>query len=65
MDNMVDLYYELSKFSEQGNLREGWCHDLAKWLSYYLYFFSFTLGLLHKKECRKVLYDKKSWYHIT
>jgi len=25
------------------------CHDLAKWLSYYLYFFF----LLHRKECRK------------
>ena len=28
--------------SEQGNLRGGWCHNLAKQLSYYLYFFSFS-----------------------
>ena len=41
----------------QGNLRGGWCHDLAKQLSYYLYLFSFlffSLDLLHRRECRKV-----------
>ena len=33
------------------------CHDLAKRLSYYLYFFSFLfffLNLLHRREYRKV-----------
>jgi len=33
-------------------------YDLAKWLSYYLYFFffsfSFILDLLHRRECGKV-----------
>jgi len=30
MGNMVDPYYELQENSSgQGNLREGWCHDLA------------------------------------
>ena len=36
------------------------CHDLAKWLSYYLYFFSFLffffsfiLDLLHRRKCGK------------
>ena len=44
MDNMVDLYYKLQKDSSgQGNLRGEWCHDLAKWLSQYLYFFYFLL----------------------
>ena len=34
MGNMVDPYYELQKNSSgQGNLRGGWCHDLAKRLS--------------------------------
>ena len=39
----------------------GYCHDFAKWLSHYLYFFSFfsfTLDLLYKRECRKVLCHK-------
>jgi len=33
------------------------CHDLAKRLSYYLYFFSFSFsfGLTTHKKCRKVL----------
>jgi len=32
------------------------CHDLAKWLSHYLYLYSFLflLDLLHRKECGKV-----------
>ena len=32
------------------------CHDLAKWLSHYLYFFSFSFsfGLTTHKKCRKV-----------
>jgi len=30
IENIYNLYYELSKFSGQGILREGWCHDLAK-----------------------------------
>ena len=34
---------------------KGTCHNLAKWLSYYLYFFSFSL--LHRKEYRKVSHD--------
>jgi len=31
------------------------CHDLAEWLSHYLYFFSFLflLDLLHKEEVWK------------
>ena len=42
MGNMVDPYYELQRnSSERGNLRGRWCHDLANWLSHYLYFFSF------------------------
>jgi len=34
------------------NLRERWYHDLAKWLSYYLYFFFFFfyLGLTTQKR---------------
>ena len=30
------------------------CHDLAKRLSHYLYFFSFILDLLHRGKCGKV-----------
>ena len=42
MGNMVNPYYELQEnFLRQGNLKEGWCHDLAKQLSQYLYFFLF------------------------
>ena len=36
------------------------CHDLAKWLSYYLYFFSFLFlfGLtIQERKCGKVSYD--------
>ena len=47
MGNMVDPYYELQRNSSgQENLREGWCHDLAKQLSHYLYFFSFSFLFL-------------------
>ena len=55
MDNIVDPYYELQENSlGQGNLRERQCHNLAKWLSHYLYFFSFLflffyLGLTIQK----------------
>jgi len=50
------------------------CHDLAKQLSYYLYFFSFILDLLHRRKCGKVSchkchivtsHDRKSQCHIT
>ena len=42
MGNMMDPYYELQRNSlRRGNLRGGWYHDLANWLSHYLYFFSF------------------------
>ena len=36
------------------------CYNLVKWLSYYLYFFSFffLLDLLYRKECGKVLCHK-------
>ena len=31
MGNMIDPYYELQKNSSgRGNLRGGWCYDLAK-----------------------------------
>jgi len=34
----------------------SWYHDLAKWLSYYLYllYFTFLLYLLHREECGEV-----------
>jgi len=32
----------------QGILRGEWYHDLAKWLSHYLYFFSFSFHLIRK-----------------
>jgi len=39
-------------------ITSSFCHNLAKWLSHYLYFFSFSfsfiLDLLHRRECRKV-----------
>ena len=43
------------------------CHDLAKWLSHYLYFFSWTYN--YKVECGKVLcnfvnhWTKSSWLY--
>ena len=37
-------------------LKQPQCHDLAKQLSQYLYFFS--LDLLYKGECRKVSHDQ-------
>ena len=42
-------------------------HDLAKWLSHYLYFFSFLFLLfyLHRRECRKVSHHKCHKCHIT
>jgi len=52
----------------------GCCYDLAKQLSYYLYFFSFLLDLLHRRKCGKVSrhkchtvtpHDRKSQRHIT
>ena len=44
-------------------LRLRTCHDLAKQLSYCLYFFSFLflLDLLHKGECEKVSHDQRSY----
>ena len=62
MGNMVDPYYELQRNSSgRGNLREGWCHDLANWLSHYLYFFSFFSFLF--------LFTTTRWstgkYHVT
>ena len=55
--NMVDLYYELQKNSlGQGNLRERWCHDLAKQLSQYLYFFSFYF-ILFSNYCFSFIFS--------
>jgi len=41
------------------------CHDLAKWLSYYLYFFSFSfnLGLTIQKEVRESVMSQVSYGH--
>ena len=41
------------------------CHDLEKWLSYYLYLLYFTLllDLLHREECGKVSHHKCHRYH--
>jgi len=36
--------------------KEKHCHDLANWLSYYLYFFSFLI-YNYKMECGKVSHD--------
>ena len=47
----------------QENLRGGQYHDLAKWLTYYLFFFSF--GLTTHKKCGKVLCHKVSQCHVT
>jgi len=38
------------KSMEQGTLRGGWCYDLAKWLSHYLYSFSFSFYLVSKDQ---------------
>jgi len=43
----------------------GVCYDLAKQLSYYLYFFSFILDLLHRRKCRKVSYHKCHTVTVT
>jgi len=56
----------------------GYCHDLAKQLSHYLYFFSFLffyLGLTTQKRVQESImsqvsqvsqsYDRKSQHHIT
>ena len=49
--NLADQYYKLQeKSSGRGNLRGGQCHDLAKQLSYYLYFFSFLLSWTYYTE---------------
>ena len=60
--------------------QSSWCHDLAKWLSHYLYFFSFLflffyLGLTTQKEVQESVTsqvshkiqsrDRKSQHHIT
>jgi len=52
----------------QGNLRGEWCYDLAKWLSYYLYFFSFLflffyLGLTTQKEVQESVMSQVSQSH--
>ena len=57
------------------NLNSQICHDLAKWLSHYLYFFSFLflffyLGLTIQKEVQESVtqtqsHDRKSQCHIT
>ena len=55
MGNTVDPYYEL-----QGNLREGWCYDLAKWLKslFTFLFFSFLFWTYYTRmECEKVSHD--------
>ena len=49
---------------------EGLCHDLAKWLSHYLYFFSFLffsfiLDLLHRGKCGKVSHHKCHTVMVT
>ena len=39
---------------------------MAKWLSYHLYFFSFSFGLTIRKEYRKVSHDKCHMsYHMS
>ena len=51
----------VGKFLGTRKLKRGWCHDLAKQLSYYLYFFSFLFFSYwtynYKMECGKVSCD--------
>ena len=58
MGNICDPYHELQKSLGQEILRGGWCHDLAKQLSHYLYIFYFLIWTYYTREkCRKVLHD--------
>ena len=46
------------------------CHDLAKWLSHYLYFFSFLflffyLGLTTQKEVQESVTSQVTWQEVT
>ena len=57
---------------ERQREEEAVCHDLAKQVSYYLYFFSFSfLSFLiwtyyTRKKCRKVLHDNIACHsHIS
>jgi len=62
------------KSSGQEILRGRWYYDLAKWLSHYLYFFSFSFLIwtyYTRKECRKVSHDHdyitwhmSAWHHM-
>ena len=59
----IDLSSILEKNHEYTNVfSKSKAETLAKWLSHYLYFFSFTLDLLHRKECGKV---SCHMYHIV
>ena len=55
--------------AEEGCLiwvEEGICHDLAKWLSHYLYFFSFLffyLGLTTQREVWESVMSQVSHSH--
>ena len=53
MGDMVDPYYELQKNSSgRGNLRGGWCHDLAKSaksLFIFLFFFFSFIFLIDRR----------------
>ena len=45
-----------------------WCHDLAKWLSYYLYFFSFLflVGLtIQEKSTEKYYMTNVTYQDVT
>ena len=47
--NMVDPYNKLWRNPrDEEPWEEGWCYDLAKWLSHYLFSFPFSFILIRK-----------------
>jgi len=51
---------------ESANRHEDCCHDLAKWLSHYLYFFSFLffyLGFTTQKKVQESVMSQVSHSH--
>ena len=69
--SIKDLKFQMKERCSE-KLTEQFCHDLAKQLSYYLYFFYFILFYFlswtyyTRKECGKVSYDNVVYHsHIS
>jgi len=68
-DIMTHTLYILEIYGTHSFSKVYWYYDLAKWLSYYLYFFSFSFLFFWtyytRKECRNVSHVTGSHHIIS